>query len=196
MYVFSVARKRGLHPFPAFGKRGLSPFPAWQRGQSPFRKGAKRVQPPLPWPFFAPTGRRIVAAGGATRPHSGPTRNPWKPGSLILFSPRRVEGCWRMSETSADAPRPQLPLTPLPRWGEGRDGPRRRASRRFRRPVGAVSFRPFLFACPPRRLTSATETDILGCVKTRRGRTPPPLGGVVTYGLGVAVFPGSCRLLS
>ena len=29
-------------------KRGLSPFPAWQRGQSPFRNGAKRVQPPLP----------------------------------------------------------------------------------------------------------------------------------------------------
>ena len=47
-YVFSGARKRGLHPFPAVWKRGLSPFPAWQRGQSPFRKGAKRVQPPLP----------------------------------------------------------------------------------------------------------------------------------------------------
>ena len=26
----------------------------------------------------APTGRRIVAAGGAARPHGGPTRNPWK----------------------------------------------------------------------------------------------------------------------
>jgi len=43
-------RKRGLHPFPAVWKRGLSPFPTWQRGQSPFRKGAKRVQPPLPPP--------------------------------------------------------------------------------------------------------------------------------------------------
>ena len=47
-YVFSAARKRGLHPFPAVWKRGLSPFPAEQRGQSPFRKSAKRVQPPLP----------------------------------------------------------------------------------------------------------------------------------------------------
>jgi len=27
-YVFSVPRKRGLHPFPAVWKRGLSPFPA------------------------------------------------------------------------------------------------------------------------------------------------------------------------
>jgi hypothetical protein len=26
MYVFSGARKRGLHPFPALWKRGLSPM--------------------------------------------------------------------------------------------------------------------------------------------------------------------------
>ena len=44
---FCAARKRGLHPFPAVWKRGLSPFPAQQRGQSPFRNSAKRVQPPL-----------------------------------------------------------------------------------------------------------------------------------------------------
>jgi len=38
----------------------------------------------------APTGRQIVAAGGAARPHGGPTRNPWKAdeGKAVgVFSP-------------------------------------------------------------------------------------------------------------
>ena len=34
-------------------------------------------------PFFAPTGRRGVAAGGAARPQGGPTRTPWE-----AFSPK------------------------------------------------------------------------------------------------------------
>ena len=60
--------------------------------------------------FFAPTGRRDVATGGAARPRSGPMRNPWKadegkgsPALLFPFSPRRGEGDSRSDERT---PRP------------------------------------------------------------------------------------------
>ena len=48
----------------------------------------------------APAGPRVVATGGAARPRSGPTRNPWAGSGfpilfflpILFFSPRRGEG--------------------------------------------------------------------------------------------------------
>src|SRR5437870_5256637 len=42
--------------------------------------------------LLAPKGPRDVATGGAPARRSPPTRNPWKPVSLFLLSPRRGEG--------------------------------------------------------------------------------------------------------
>jgi hypothetical protein len=88
-----------------------------------------------PWPFFDPTGRRGVAAGGAARPHGGPTRNPWKeetrrPRFFVIFAPagrrefeerRKVACARRLFPDSAWVPRPkQHHLTPAPSPSVGR----------------------------------------------------------------------------
>jgi hypothetical protein len=63
----------------------------------------------------APTGRRIVAAGGAARPPCGPTRNPWKEGEEIvshpffLFAPAGRRGLGSDESTSVPGDYPQTP---------------------------------------------------------------------------------------
>ena len=62
------------------------------------------VQSRLAYAVSAPTGRRVVAAGGAARPQCGPTRNPWKvdipyhlfaPAGRRRFLGRRKDACAR-----------------------------------------------------------------------------------------------------
>ena len=50
----------------------------------------------MTWPSFAPTGRRVVATGGAARPRSGPSRNPWKTGpggAKVIPEPTKGRSC-------------------------------------------------------------------------------------------------------
>jgi hypothetical protein len=62
------------------------------------------VQSPAAHAVSAPTGRWVVAAGGAARPRCGPTRNPWKtdiphplfaPEGRRRFLGRRKDACAR-----------------------------------------------------------------------------------------------------
>jgi len=72
----------------------------------------------------APAGRRVVATGGAARPHGGPTRNPWKaeirdPPFFILFAPAGRRGF------SGKGPGPLCVRPSLSGWtNKGRKGDR------------------------------------------------------------------------
>jgi len=118
-------RDRGLGTGTKGGGRGLGRRLQPQRAQrtqrtaltiAECRSRAFRISDRgLAGPSSAPTGPGAVAAGGAARPRSGPTRNPWAASAfrvlffstILFFSPRRGDG--GSSAPSGAVPSPTHP---------------------------------------------------------------------------------------
>ena len=121
----------------------------------------------VPFAVSAPTGRRNVATGGAARPHGGPTRNPWKADEgkgvevlFFFFRPGGAKEIFWADETSANAPRPQLPPHPRPRARGGGRGE-----------MGHAAARP---AIPPPLQGGCVKTRTLHGLRDAESGVAPP----------------------